>query len=71
MSQSKTAMVQFTNRRVQKSTRVSRRRGSTLLVIVALMGMLALLGITFFAFASQELESSKNYQKAAELVNDP
>ena len=71
MSQSKTAMVQFKNRRAPKPARLSQRQGSTLLVIVALMGMLALLGITFFAFASQELESSKNYQKAAELVNDP
>lgn len=71
MSQSKTAMVQFSNSRASRSTRLTRRRGSTLLVIVALMGMLALLGITFFAFASQQLESSKNYQKAAELVNDP
>ncbi|MBL6706691.1 MAG: hypothetical protein ISQ06_11295, partial [Planctomycetaceae bacterium] len=71
MSQSKTAMVQSTNTRTSRAARLSQRRGSTLLVIVALMGMLALLGITFFAFASQELESSKNYQKAAELVNDP
>ncbi|MDA0920464.1 MAG: hypothetical protein O2945_15450 [Planctomycetota bacterium] len=71
MSQSKTAMVQSPNPRTSRAARFSQRRGSTLLVIVALMGMLALLGITFFAFASQELESSKNYQKAAELVNDP
>lgn len=48
-----------------------RRRGSTLLVIVALMGMLALLGVMFFAFASQELESSRNFEEAAKIINDP
>jgi hypothetical protein len=47
------------------------RRGSTLLVVVALMGMLALLAVTFFAFASQELENSKNFKEAAKIVSDP
>ena len=72
MSQSRTAMAVHNPTR-SRSIRLlrSRRRGSTLLVIVALMGMLALLGVTFFTFASQELESSKNYQKAAELISDP
>lgn len=72
MSQSKRIMTsQTVSRRRLVRVQRTRRRGSTLLVVVALMGMLALLGVMFFAFASQELESSKNYQKAAELINDP
>ncbi len=72
MSQSTRIMTsQTVNRRRSVRPPRTRRRGSTLLVVVALMGMLALLGVMFFAFASQELESSKNYQKAAELINDP
>ena len=72
MSQSTTIMNSQSPRHRQRRHCITRRRrGSTLLVVVALMGMLALLGLTFFAFASQELESAKNYEKAAELVNDP
>lgn len=48
-----------------------RRKGSTLLVVMALMGMLALLGLMFFSFASQENESAKNYLEAAKLIHDP
>jgi len=52
-------------------TRPSRRRGSTLLVVVALMGMLSLLGVMFFVFASQEAENAKNYHEAAKIIHDP
>ncbi|MBI1311356.1 hypothetical protein GC176_08620 [bacterium] len=48
-----------------------RRKGSTLLVVMALMGMLALLGLMFFSFASQEQENARNYLEAARLVHDP
>jgi hypothetical protein len=48
-----------------------RRRGSTLLVVVALMGMLALLGVMFFAFATQEEENAKNFHEAAKVIYDP
>ncbi|NQV27583.1 MAG: hypothetical protein HQ518_24810 [Rhodopirellula sp.] len=48
-----------------------RRRGSTLLVVIALMGMLALLGVMFFAFASQEEENAKNFHEAAKVIYDP
>lgn len=48
-----------------------RRRGSTLLVVVALMGMLSLLGVMFFAFASQEEENAKNFHEAAKVIYDP
>lgn len=49
----------------------SRRRGSTLLVVVALMGLLALLGVMFFTFAQQEEENAKNYHEAAKYIHDP
>jgi hypothetical protein len=71
MLQSKTQPGQ-TLSTIPSGTHLSRRRrGSTLLVVVALMGMLALLGVMFFSFASQEAENAKNYQKAAEIVHDP
>ena len=47
------------------------RSGSTLLVVIALMGMLALLGLMFFTFASQEQASAKNYLEAAKHISDP
>lgn len=47
------------------------RSGSTLLVVIALMGMLALLGLMFFTFASQENESAKHYLESAKHINDP
>lgn len=49
----------------------ARRRGSTLLVVIALMGMLSLLGLMFFSFASQEHENSKNYLEAAKAIHNP
>lgn len=47
------------------------RRGSTLLVVIALTGMLALLGVMFFSFASQELESARNFNRAGAVIDDP
>jgi hypothetical protein len=47
------------------------RSGSTLLVVIALMGMLALLGLMFFTFASQEQASAKNYLESAKHITDP
>ena len=49
----------------------SRRRGSALLVVIALTGMLALLGVMFFSFASQELENSRNFNRAAAELDNP
>ena len=46
------------------------RRGSTLVVIIALMGMLALLGITFFTFATQEQDNAENFLEAAKHIED-
>ena len=47
------------------------RSGSTLLVVIALMGMLALLGLMFFTFAEQEQASAKNYLESAKHIADP
>jgi len=47
-----------------------KRRGSTLVVIIALMGMLALLGITFFTFASQEQDNAENFLEAAKRTDE-
>lgn len=49
----------------------SRRRGSTLLIVIALTGMLALLGVMFFSFASQELENARNFNRAAAELDNP
>jgi hypothetical protein len=49
----------------------ARRTGSTLLVVIALMGMLALLGLMFFTYAEQEQQSAKNYIESAKHIHDP
>ena len=41
------------------------RRGSVLLVVIGLLGMLLLLGLTFYAFSTQEQASSQYYAEAA------
>ncbi len=53
------------------AARRRQRRGSTLLVVIALTGMLALLGVMFFSFASQELESARNFNQAGAVLDDP
>lgn len=68
--------LQISLRRLQRVTSNARvlqyhRRGSTLLVVVALMGMLSLLGVMFFAFATQEEENAKNFHEAAKVIYDP
>jgi hypothetical protein len=45
------------------------RRGSVLLVVIGLLGMLLLLGIAFYSFASQEQSSSQYYAEAAKVDN--
>ena len=47
------------------------RRGSTLLVVMALMGMLSILGVVYFLYAQPEGESAKNFLEAAKHVHDP
>ncbi len=46
------------------------RRGSTLVVIIALMGMLSLLGVMFFTFATQEKENAENFLEAAKRLEE-
>lgn len=47
------------------------RRGSTLLVVIALLAMLSLLGVVFYTFASQEERSSQYFMEASLNEADP
>lgn len=47
------------------------RRGSTLLVVMAMLGMLMLLGVLYFTFAAQEQQNATNFADAAKRVDDP
>ncbi len=53
--------------RLQAATRRQRaeRRGSTLLIVLVLMAMLASLGVIFYVFAAQERASANYYSDAA------
>ncbi len=53
------------------STRKS-RGGSTLVIVIALLGLLSFLGIVFFFFASQERASSEYFSESAKFaIEDP
>lgn len=45
--------------------RFRRRRGSTLLVVIGMLGLLLLLGFTYFSFAAQEDQASQYFTEAA------
>lgn len=47
------------------------RRGSTLLIVIALLAMLSLLGVVFYTFASQEERSAQYFTEAAVNEADP
>jgi hypothetical protein len=48
------------------------RRGSTLVIVIALLGLLAFVGIVFFTFAAQERAASENFSEAAKnAVDEP
>lgn len=49
----------------------ARRKGSTIVVVIALMGLLSLLGLMFFTFANQEQENALNFAGAAAHVDNP
>lgn len=53
------------------ATRHSGRRGSTLLVVLALLGMLSLLGMIYFSFANQEQQNAIYFAEAARRPDDP
>lgn len=48
-----------------------RRRGSTLMIVMVLMGMLSLLGVIFYTFAAQERSNAEYYANAAKNDEDP
>ncbi len=49
----------------------SRRRGSTLLVVIALLAILALMAVVFYTFSAQEQTSAENFADAAINEADP
>lgn len=54
------------------SIKTSRRRGSTLLIVLALLGLLTFMGIVFFTFAAQEKAAADFFSEAAKThVNSP
>ncbi len=58
-------------RRTSKGTPHNRRRGSTLLIVMVLMGMLALLGVLFYTFSAQERSNAEYYSEAAKEHGEP
>ncbi len=64
--------------RAERATRAERgrragrgRRGSTLVVVMALLGMLLLLGVIYFTFSNQEQQSATYFAEAAKRLDDP
>lgn len=47
------------------------RRGSTLMIVMVLMGMLSLLGVIFYMFAAQERSNANYYADASKEVTAP
>lgn len=56
---------QLRRSRSKATGRPSPRRGSTLLIVMVLMGMLMLLGVLFYTFAAQERASAEYYSDGA------
>lgn len=57
--------------RVTRTERGRGRRGSTLLIVMALLGMLTLLGMLYFTFASQEQANATYFADAVKRIDDP
>lgn len=51
--------------------RPDQRRGSTLLIVLVLLGMLSILGVVFYLFAAQEKANAEYYAAAAKANEDP
>ena len=47
------------------------RSGSSLMIVLVLMGMLALLGVLFYTFSAQERSNAEYYSEAAKDLGDP
>ena len=64
-----------TRRRLRRSNLRRRpappRQGSTLMVVMVLMGMLSLLGVIFYVFAKQERSNAENYSEASKQIDEP
>ena len=58
-------------RRGRETRAVRGRRGSTLVVVMALLGMLLLLGVIYFTFSNQEQQSATYFAEAAKRLDDP
>ncbi|MEO2019483.1 MAG: hypothetical protein ABGZ53_34540, partial [Fuerstiella sp.] len=56
------------NRRLSKRT--DRRRGSTLLIVLALLGLLAFTGMVFYTFSAQERAAAEYFSEAAKATVD-
>jgi len=51
---------------------LNRRRGSTLVIVIALLGLLAFVGVLFYSFAAQERAAAANFSDAAkDAVDEP
>ncbi len=59
------------NRRNFNRPRHDKRRGSTLLIVMVLMGVLALLGVLFYTFSAQERSNAEYYSEAAKEHGEP
>ena len=55
----------------KRRTRIVRRRGSTLLIVMVLMGMLSLLGVLFYTFSAQDRSNAEYYSEAAKEHGEP
>lgn len=53
------------------SSRTSTRSGSTLVIVVALLGLLAFLGFTFYTFAKQERTNAITFSTGAQVRKAP
>ncbi len=51
--------------KTQITPQVTRRRGSTLVIVIALLGLLAFVGMLFLSFASSERSSAEYFSEAA------
>jgi hypothetical protein len=57
--------------RIPTDFRMDNRRGSTLLVVLALLGLLSLLGFAFYTFASQERATAEYFAANARVTTIP
>ena len=54
----------------KRSNRVTSRKGSTLIIVIALLGLLAFTGMVFFTFAAQERAAAEYFSEGAKTESD-